>query len=130
MHSSFSSWRASAMVLLLSAAAGSAPATEPNAAAIVRMTDSFTFEPRAVTVHAGDIVEWRNASHFIHSVSADPKLGSALLPQGAAVFASGDLQPGARFRQLLKVPGTYRYFCMEHEGVGMTGEVTVLPAAQ
>lgn len=121
--------RACAMVLLLSTAAGSAPA-EPNAAVVVRMTDSFTFEPRVVTVHAGDAVEWRNASRFIHSVSADPKLGSASLPPGAAVFASGDLQPGASFRQILKVPGTYRYFCMEHEGVGMTGEITVLPGAR
>jgi len=126
MRPSFS-WRACAIVLLLSTAAGRTPAAEPKATAVVRMTDGFTFEPRMVTVHAGDTVEWRNASRFIHSVSADPKLGSASLPPGAAAFASGDLQPGASFRQLLKVPGTYRYFCMEHEGVGMTGEIAVLP---
>jgi plastocyanin len=129
MRPSFT-WRACAIVLLLSTAAGSAPAAEPHAAAVVRMTDSFTFEPRMVTVHAGDAVEWRNGSRFIHSVSADPKLGGASLPPGAAPFASGDLQPGARFRQILNVPGTYRYFCMEHEGVGMTGEITVLPSAR
>jgi plastocyanin len=126
MRSSFS-WRACVIVLLLSTAAGGARTAEPKATAVVQMTDSFTFEPRTVTVHAGDTVEWRNASRFIHSVSADPKLGSASLPPGAAAFASGDLQPGASFRQLLNVPGTYRYFCMEHEGVGMTGEISVLP---
>jgi len=129
MRPSFS-WRACAIVLLLATAAGSARAAEPKATAVVQMTDSFTFEPRRVTVHAGDSVEWRNASRFIHSVSADPKLGSASLPAGAAAFASGDLPPGASFRQILTVPGTYRYFCMEHEGVGMTGEITVLPAAR
>jgi plastocyanin len=128
MRPSFS-WRACAMVLLL-ATAGSTSAAEPNVTAVVRMTDSFTFEPRMVTVHAGDTVEWRNASRFVHSVSADPKLGGASLPPGAAGFASGDLQPGASFRQLLKVPGTYRYFCMEHEGVGMTGEISVLPVGR
>jgi plastocyanin len=129
MRPSFSR-RDCAIVLLLSTAAGGACAAEPKATAVVQMTDSFTFEPRMVTVHAGDTVEWRNASSFIHSVSADPKLGSASLPPGAAAFASGDLQPGASFRQLLKVPGTYRYFCMEHEGVGMTGEISVLPVVR
>ena len=129
MRPSFSR-RACAVVLLLSTAAAGARAAEPKATAVVQMTDSFTFEPRMVTVHPGDTVEWRNASRFIHSVSADPKLGSASLPPGAAAFSSGDLQPGASFRQLLKVPGTYRYFCMEHEGVGMTGEISVLPVAR
>ena len=55
---------------------------------MVRMTDDFEFDPRAVTIHAGEAVEWRNASRFKHSVTADPRLGSAVLPQGAKPFAS------------------------------------------
>ncbi len=110
--------------LLLAAPAAAQPAAT---GATVRMTDDFEFAPRAVTIYAGEAVEWRNASRFKHSVTADPRLGSAALPQGAKPFASGELQPGESFRQVLPVPGRYRYFCTPHEGIGMTGTITVLP---
>lgn len=121
-------WRALAAAVVLAVI----PAAPPRAAAaattaVVMMTDTFEFDPRAVTVHAGDAVEWRNASRFKHSVTADPALGSAALPPGAQPFASGELQPGESFRHVLSVPGTYRYFCTPHEGIGMTGTITVLP---
>lgn len=115
------------LALVVLAAAPPAAAQPAAAGAVVMMTDSFEFDPRAVTIHAGEAVEWRNASRFKHSVAADPKLGDAALPPGAQPFASGDLNPGATFRQVLSVPGKYRYFCTSHEGVGMTGTVTVLP---
>lgn len=118
---------ASLALVVLAAAPPGAAQPAPAAAAVVTMTDSFEFDPRAVTIHAGEAVEWRNASRFKHSVAADPKLGNAALPPGAQPFASGDLAPGASFRQVLSVPGKYRYFCTSHEGVGMTGTVTVLP---
>jgi plastocyanin len=118
---------AASLALIVLAAAPPAAAQPAAAGAVVTMTDSFEFDPRAVTIHAGEAVEWRNASRFKHSVAADPKLGSAALPPGAQPFASGDLAPGASFRQVLTVPGKYRYFCTLHEGVGMTGTVTVLP---
>jgi plastocyanin len=92
----------------------------------VTMTNSFEFEPHAVTIHVGQAVEWRNGSRFKHTVTADPTLGSAILPAGAKAFASPELQPGESFRQVLTVPGKYRFFCTPHEGVGMTGEITVL----
>ena len=116
-------------VSLVLAVFGAAPpaAAQPAATgAVVTMTDSFEFDPRAVTIRAGEAVEWHNASRFKHSVAADPKLGSAALPEGAQPFASGDLQPGESFRRVLPVPGKYRYFCTSHEGVGMIGTVTVL----
>ncbi len=49
-----------------------------------------------------------------------------MLPAGATPFASPELQPGESFRQVLTVPGKYRFFCTPHEGVGMMGEITVL----
>ena len=121
-----------ALAALLLAALGAcaaprAPAEGGAVAAVVRMTDAFEFDPAAVTIRAGETVEWRNASRFRHSVTADPALGGAALPPGAQAFASGELAPGASFRRTLTVPGTYRYFCSQHEGVGMTGEITVLP---
>lgn len=116
-----------ANVALAVLAAMPAAAQQGATGASVKMLDSFEFEPRAVTIHAGEAVEWHNASHFKHSVTADPKLGSAALPDGAPPFASGELQPGESFREVLSVPGKYRYFCTPHEGIGMTGTITVLP---
>jgi plastocyanin len=118
------------MVRLLAAAlllaAAPVAAQQPRIGATVRMTDDFEFDPRAVTIHAGEAVEWHNASRFKHSVTADPGRGSAVLPPGAEPFASGELQPGESFRRVLSVPGKYRYFCTPHEGIGMSGTITVL----
>jgi plastocyanin len=105
---------------------GALTAAEGEAGAIIAMTDSFAFAPDAVTIHAGEAVEWKNASHFRHTVTADPKLGGAVLPAGAVPFNSAELAPGATFRHVLTVPGTYRFFCMPHEGVGMVGTITVV----
>jgi plastocyanin len=123
--------RAFAAVLLIALAACAAPgppAQHPAVAAVVRMTDNFMFEPASVTIRAGETVEWRNASRFRHSVTADPAQGRAVLPPGAQPFASGELAPGQSFRRTLTAPGTYRYFCTPHEGIGMQGEIKVLPA--
>jgi len=119
---------ASVALAVLAALPAAAPAAaQQAAAATIRMMDTFEFEPSAVTIHAGETVEWRNASRFKHTVTANPKLGSAVLPAGAQPFASAELQPGESFRQVLSVPGKYRYFCTPHEGVGMSGTITVLP---
>jgi plastocyanin len=109
---------------VLNATAGAAQ--PPAIGATVRMTSDFEFDPRAVTVHAGQAVEWRNVSRFMHTVTDDPRLGNAALPPGAEPFASGDVRPGGTYLRVLTVPGTYRYFCTPHEGVGMTGTITVL----
>ncbi|MGO8917227.1 MAG: plastocyanin/azurin family copper-binding protein [Stellaceae bacterium] len=118
---------ATSLVLAVLAAAPPAAAQQAATGAVVKMMDTFEFDPHAVTIHAGEAVEWHNASRFKHSVTADPKLGSAALPAGAEPFASGELQPGESFRRVLTVPGKYRYFCTPHEGIGMSGTITVLP---
>jgi plastocyanin len=117
-------WTIAAAVL--AALPPSASAAPNDIGAMMTMTNSFEFEPHAVTIHVGQAVEWRNASRFKHTVTADPKLGSAVLPTGAKPFASQELQPGESYRQVLTVPGKYRFFCTPHEGVGMMGEITVL----
>jgi plastocyanin len=99
---------------------------------LVTITDGFAFDPPAVTIRAGETIEWRNASAFSHTVTDDPakagQAGDASLPPGAPPFSSGELHPGESFRQRLAVPGSYAYFCLPHEGVGMLGRITVLPA--
>jgi plastocyanin len=116
-----------ALLILLSVATGARSETAKDGTAVVSLTDNFQFEPREVTLHVGDALEWRNESHFNHTVTADPRQGSAALPAGVDAFSSEELRPGASFRHVFSVPGKYTYFCMPHEGIGMVGQVTVLP---
>ena len=52
---------------------------------------------------------------------------SVRLPEGAAPFHSGDLEPEEAFEYTFEVPGRYRYFCVPHEAA-MRGTVIVAPA--
>jgi len=110
----------------IAAIVAASPAAADQVGAAIMMTDAFRFEPGAVTIHAGEAVEWRNASHFAHTVTDDPKLGDAAIPAGAEVFLSAEIPPGGTYRRILSVPGHYRYLCTLHEGIGMVGQVTVL----
>lgn len=97
----------------------------------VGMTDSLHFTPHTVTIHKGDTVVWKNGSLLTHTVTDVPKLavkqGDATLPKGAKPFNSGYLNPGQSFSHTFTVPGTYHYFCIPHEAVGMLGVVIVKP---
>jgi len=117
---------------IVSLTSSKAPAESAKASAVVAITDSFRFDPDTVTIHAGETVEWRNQSHFRHTVTDDPRMAAqpndAALPAGAEAFSSQQIPPGGSYRHTLSVPGTYRYFCMPHEGIGMLGKIVVLPA--
>lgn len=118
-------------------AAGSGGATAwggsgaDTVAAVVGMTNRLLFTPDTVRIRVGQSVRWENTSDLDHTVTADPsratRAGSVELPQGAAPFDSGNLQPGAAFTRRFDVPGTYRYFCVPHEVAGMVGTVVVVP---
>ncbi|MFQ5703150.1 MAG: plastocyanin/azurin family copper-binding protein [Gemmatimonadales bacterium] len=96
----------------------------------ITMTDQLMFEPKRDTITVGQTVEWWNGSLLVHTVTADPAKAtlseSVLLPDGAAAFDSGNLEPDSTFTHAFTVPGTYRYFCIPHEGASMTGEIVVL----
>jgi plastocyanin len=103
----------------------------PGAAAVVDM--GFTsFEPEVVHIRAGQIVQWRNTALITHNVSDDKSVASdpndASIPEGAIAFNSGDLKAGEVYSKTFTVPGTYKYFCMHHEGDAMFGTVIVDPA--
>ena len=121
-----------AVVGIFSLTGAEAPAQSAKIGATVAITDSFRFDPDTVTIHAGEAVEWKNESHFRHTVTDDPKMagqsGDAALPAGAEAFSSQEIPPGGSYRRTLNVPGTYRYFCMPHEGIGMLAKIIVLPA--
>ncbi len=97
------------------------------------------FEPRTVTVPAGEVVRWRNTNSRAHTVTAYDDG----LPDGAAYFASGGfaseraardgfyerldgaLSSGETFEHEFAVPGEHLYFCIPHERGGMVGRVVV-----
>ena len=102
----------------------------------VLMVDGQSFDPESVTVSAGDTVTWTNDSSETHTVTAYEEE----IPSADAYFASGGstsekdarshlsdglVDPGETFAVTLDEPGTYRYFCLPHEGSGMMGEIVV-----
>jgi plastocyanin len=122
-----------ACALLLSACGVGGPAHGPPAANVAATVDMgfFDFSPAQVTVRVGDTVEWRNRSLITHTVTDDPahadKALDAALPAGAPPFDSQDIAAGQIYLHRFTVPGSYRYFCMHHEGEGMVATVVVLP---
>jgi len=96
---------------------------------VIKMTSARTFEPRTVEVKAGETVVWRNDSMALHTVTADrtraKKADSVALPDGVTPFSSQHILPASIYRHTFTVPGTYRYFCILNEEVGMVGEVVV-----
>lgn len=100
----------------------------PGVAAVISATTLLAFSPAVVTIKVGDTVEWRNASPFGHTVTADLSLAKNLanvrLPRGARPF-NGPLPSGGAYRHKFTRPGTYDYVCLPHEGAGMKGRVVV-----
>jgi plastocyanin len=96
---------------------------------VVRMRDSNSFEPKTITVKAGDTLVWKNASSMSHSVTDVPSLAiqakDAALPANAKEFNSDLIPPGKDWSHTFSVPGTYNYFCIPHEALGMVGTVVV-----
>ena len=96
---------------------------------VVRMTDGRAFEPKTVNVKVGDTVVWKNVSSMSHTVT--DKAGLAItatdagLPVDAKEFDSGLISPGKDYSHTFTVVGTYKYFCIPHEGLGMVGTVVV-----
>jgi len=101
-------------------------------AAVVGMTNTLEFDPDTVRVQTGETVRWKNSSVIVHTVTADPekatKSESVLLPDGASAFHSGNMDPKTSFEHTFETPGTYRYFCIPHEGTKMYGTVIVKSA--
>jgi plastocyanin len=100
------------------------------------MSSSQRFVPAALDVVVGEKVTFANDSKEAHTVTAYEED----LPEGVAFFASGGAQdeqaarddlgpglidPGETFEVTFDQPGTYRYFCIPHESVGMAGTIVV-----
>jgi plastocyanin len=106
------------------------PARAATSSVVIKMGDEPPmYEPANVTIKAGETVEWLNNGDVVHSVTAVPgdasRANDVALPRGAATFDSGFMPPGSTFDYTFTVPGTYRYFCVPHETLGMVGTVVV-----
>jgi len=73
-------------------AAAAAKEVAASAAAVVNISDLLQFEPKVVTIKAGQEVVWYNKSVLKHTVTADPgkaaDLSHVQLPEGAEPFDS------------------------------------------
>jgi len=107
---------------------------DPPADVKVIMTNTNKFDPDRAVIEIGQTVLWKNTSEVAHTVTADPAKAKnkddCNLPADAKPFDSGMISPGKTYSQTFTVPGTYKYFCIPHETMGMTGQVIVKPATR
>lgn len=92
-----------------------APTAAPTPApAVVEMGDHF-FDPAQLTVKVGATVTWKSVGQSTHDLAA--RDGS---------FSLGAMSFGQTFSFTFTKAGRHPYVCMQHEGDGMVGEVTVV----
>jgi len=111
--------------------AGAASGGSAQVVTVRMMSEPFRFDPVEVTVKVGSTVKWVNGSENRHTATDDPKFekkaGQAMLPAGVEPWSSAFLTNAQEFSRTFTVPGTYQYFCRNHEQFGMIGKVTVVP---
>ena len=90
------------------------------------------YEPKTMTVSAGDKVTWKNEDTEPHTVTSGRGAGIQSVqtnekgePDG--IFDSNFFEPGTSWSYAFYVPGTYTYFCIIHPW--MEGVITVDPIA-
>jgi plastocyanin/uncharacterized membrane protein YozB (DUF420 family) len=74
---------------------------------------NFQFTPKTATVSPGTTVTWID-TQGMHTVHSDTN-----------VFSSPILTAGKKFRFTFKRPGTFKYHCDFHVGIGMRAEIVV-----
>jgi plastocyanin len=74
--------------------------------------DNFTFNPKQVTVTAGNTIVWVNHDDIPHMVASQTQ-----------AFRSKALDTDDKFSFTFATPGTYPYFCALHPQ--MTGTIVV-----
>jgi plastocyanin len=105
------------------------PAAGSGGAAVVEMNDQLAFDPQEIEVSAGEKVTWENVGKVAHTVTADKSMAAdpslVSVPAGTKEWDSGFVGEGESFSRRFQKPGTYRYFCIPHDGAGMVGSVVV-----
>lgn len=75
------------------------------------------FDPKVVTIKAGDTVKWVNNKAFPHNVvfEGHPELSHKKLAQ----------KPKLELESTFNEAGEFAYYCSPHRGAGMAGKVIV-----
>ena len=81
----------------------------------VRMEDNF-FDPANITVEPGTTVTWVQSGNNPHTTTSYDGLWDSGMIEGGS---------GGTFSFTFEEPGTFDYFCIPHEQLGMIGSVTV-----
>jgi len=128
-------------VTALSAAAGTAAGQDGTGGTTIDMTDDLVFDPDDTTIAPGATVPWGTVGAVSHSVTAYEDQ----IPDGATFFASGGFESesaarsaypngqvrgGETFQHTFETEGTYQYFCIPHESVGMVAQLVVTSQPQ
>ena len=80
----------------------------------VRMGDDL-FQPEILRVPVGTQIEWVNDGRNVHNVTADD-----------GTYASGNMEPGAKFAQDFDKPGAYAFTCTLHGAPGVGGMIGMI----
>jgi LPXTG-motif cell wall-anchored protein len=98
---------------------------------------SLRFIPPALSIQTGDTVRWTMLDvHEVHPLffgpaaqepanPFSPPSGGNSVSSPSQVVVSGPQTPGSTFSLTFTGPGTYNYFCMLHDELGMVGAITV-----
>ncbi|HCQ20606.1 MAG: plastocyanin [Aphanizomenon sp.] len=88
------------------------------------------FQPKKITVKAGDTIEWKNNKVPPHNVVFDAKKNPT---KNAALAKSLShkkllMSPGQKVTTVIPAdatPGSYTFYCEPHRGAGMVGQIIV-----
>ncbi|WP_240148911.1 plastocyanin/azurin family copper-binding protein [Halorubellus sp. JP-L1] len=100
------------------AGAGVSQSANAQETPVVEMGNNY-FDPIGVRVEPGTTVRFELADGA-HSATAY----SDRIPDGASAFDSGTISQGS-FEHTFETPGTYDYYCIPHESIGMVGRIVV-----
>ena len=81
----------------------------------VSIEDNY-FSPANITVEPGTTVTWVQSGNNPHTTTSYDGLWDSGILEGGS---------GATYSFTFQEPGTYDYFCIPHEDLGMVGSVTV-----
>lgn len=83
--------------------------------------EDFAFTPDTIEVAAGTTVVWTNGDEFKHTVTSGETSGEKNVPDG--MFDEPTDDKGDAAEVTFDEPGTYTYYCKQHNA--MNGTVTV-----
>ncbi|HAH23260.1 MAG TPA: hypothetical protein DCL77_05810 [Prolixibacteraceae bacterium] len=84
---------------------------------------NYKFTPAQLTITAGDIVVWTNATATGHNIDGQ----QSIFPNNPESFGN-DVGANWTYQFTFNTPGTYDYHCDPHAAFGMVGSVIVNPS--